>query len=178
MNAVVGRLRATDFVADLGAELVRIKVVVIVTDGTALALAAKQAANTIPIVMVYVAAPVGSRLVTSLARPGGKRHRVVRGPTHGGARKPSRGGRRVCRGGPRRPGRNPGQGLDMPGGLAIEGTRVAAMRPNLRGRIVLDAAGRVVAPGFVDLHSHAQWLACPHARGPAASTPSVPSSVP
>jgi ABC-type uncharacterized transport system substrate-binding protein len=60
-----------DRLADLAAELVRLKVDVIVTDGTASALAAKQATNTIPIVMVYVADPVGSGLVTSLARPGG-----------------------------------------------------------------------------------------------------------
>jgi hypothetical protein len=53
------------------AELVRLTVDVIVTDGTASALAAKQATNTIPIVMVYVADPVGNGLVTSLARPGG-----------------------------------------------------------------------------------------------------------
>jgi putative ABC transport system substrate-binding protein len=57
--------------ADHAAELVRLTVDVIVTDGTASALAAKQATNTIPIVMVYVADPVGNGLVTSLARPGG-----------------------------------------------------------------------------------------------------------
>jgi len=51
---------------------------------------------------------------------------------------------------------DPGQGLDMSVDLAIEDTRVAAIGASLRGRIVLDAAGCVVAPGFVDLHSHAQ----------------------
>lgn len=60
-----------DRLADLAAELVRLKVDIIVTNGTASALAAKEATNTIPIVMVYVADPVGSGLVTSLARPGG-----------------------------------------------------------------------------------------------------------
>src|SRR5207253_6212319 len=50
----------------------------------------------------------------------------------------------------------PGQGLDTSVDLAIEGTRVAAIGPNLRGRLILDGAGCVVAPGFVDLHSHAQ----------------------
>jgi adenine deaminase len=53
---------------------------------------------------------------------------------------------------------DPGQGVDMSMDLAIEDTRVAAIGPNLRGRIILDAAGCVVAPGFVDLHSHAQTV--------------------
>src|SRR5258707_1686929 len=53
---------------------------------------------------------------------------------------------------------DPGQGLDMSVDLAIEDARVAAIGPGLRGRIVLDAAGCVVAPGFVDLHSHAQTV--------------------
>jgi amidohydrolase family protein len=51
---------------------------------------------------------------------------------------------------------DPGQGLDAFMDLAIDGTRVAAIGRNLRGRIALDAAGCVVAPGFIDLHSHAQ----------------------
>ena len=53
------------------AELVRLKVDVLVAAGTASAQAAKQATKTMPIVMVYVGDPVGSGLVTSLARPGG-----------------------------------------------------------------------------------------------------------
>ena len=57
--------------AQLAAELVRLKVDIIVADGTASALAAKQATHAIPIVMVIVADPVGSGLVSSLARPGG-----------------------------------------------------------------------------------------------------------
>ena len=53
---------------------------------------------------------------------------------------------------------DPGQGVDVSVDLAIEDTRVAAIGPNLRGRIILDAAGCVVAPGFIDLHSHAQTV--------------------
>jgi putative tryptophan/tyrosine transport system substrate-binding protein len=55
---------------DLAAELVRLKVAVIVATVTQASLAAKNATATIPIVMVAVGSPVEARLVASLARPG------------------------------------------------------------------------------------------------------------
>jgi putative ABC transport system substrate-binding protein len=55
----------------LAAELVALKVDVIVVPSTAPALAAKQATRTLPIVFASAADPVTSGLVTSLARPGG-----------------------------------------------------------------------------------------------------------
>ena len=55
----------------LAAELVTLKVDVIVASSTAAALAAKQASTVVPIVFGTVPDPVASGLVTSLARPGG-----------------------------------------------------------------------------------------------------------
>ena len=55
----------------LAAELVALKVDVIVSANTLGTLAAKQATKTIPIVFIGAADPVQSGLVTSLARPGG-----------------------------------------------------------------------------------------------------------
>jgi putative ABC transport system substrate-binding protein len=55
----------------LAAELVRLKVEVIVTHGTPGTLAAKQATSTIPIVMAISGDAVATGLVASIARPGG-----------------------------------------------------------------------------------------------------------
>jgi putative ABC transport system substrate-binding protein len=55
----------------LAEELVKLKVDVIVTQGTPAAFAAKQATSTIPIVMAIVGNPVESGIVESYARPGG-----------------------------------------------------------------------------------------------------------
>ncbi len=55
----------------LAAELVRLKVDVIVTAGPVLTRAAKEATSTVPIVMTLDPDPVGSGFVASLARPGG-----------------------------------------------------------------------------------------------------------
>jgi putative ABC transport system substrate-binding protein len=56
---------------ELAADLVRLKVDLIVVAGEPGALAAKGATSTIPIVMAAAGDPVGSGLVASLARPGG-----------------------------------------------------------------------------------------------------------
>jgi len=56
---------------DLAAELVRLKVDVIVAATTSASVAAKQATTTIPIVMAVVGDPVGMGLVASVPRPGG-----------------------------------------------------------------------------------------------------------
>jgi putative ABC transport system substrate-binding protein len=59
-----------DRLPELAAELVRLKVDVIVASGTLAPLAAKQVTSTIPIVMAPAGDPLGSGLVSSLAYPG------------------------------------------------------------------------------------------------------------
>src|SRR5215475_6978371 len=58
-------------IPDLAADLVRLKVDLIVVQSTPAALAAKKATTTIPIVMASGLDPVAAGLVDSLARPGG-----------------------------------------------------------------------------------------------------------
>src|SRR5262245_29638528 len=60
-----------DRLPGLAAELVRLKVDVIVTGGAGATRPAKEATSTIPIVMAQDSDPVGSGFVASLARPGG-----------------------------------------------------------------------------------------------------------
>jgi putative tryptophan/tyrosine transport system substrate-binding protein len=61
----------TERLPDLAAELVRLKVDIIVTAGPAVTRPVKEATSTIPIVMSFDNDPVGSGFVASLARPGG-----------------------------------------------------------------------------------------------------------
>ncbi len=60
-----------DRLPDLAAELVRLKVAIIVAAPTPAAVAAKKATETIPIVAIALGDPVGIGLIANLARPGG-----------------------------------------------------------------------------------------------------------
>jgi N-acyl-D-amino-acid deacylase len=55
-----------------------------------------------------------------------------------------------------------------PADVAVEGERIVAIGPELRGEAVrtIDATGHVVAPGFIDAHSHSDlfYFACPSAE--------------
>src|SRR5688572_17519177 len=55
-----------------------------------------------------------------------------------------------------------------PADVAVEGDRIAAIGPALAGPAdrVIDARGKVVAPGFIDAHSHSDlfYFACPSAE--------------
>ncbi|MGB7951450.1 MAG: ABC transporter substrate-binding protein [Candidatus Binatia bacterium] len=73
-NIVIERRHANgkaDQHPQLVAELVRLKVDVIVTSGPTATRPAKEATSTIPIVMTFDDDPVGSGFVASLAKPGG-----------------------------------------------------------------------------------------------------------
>jgi len=67
--------------AEMISGLLRSRVDVLVTGGTAATVTAKQATATVPIVGVYVGDPVGTGLVQSLARPGGNVTAIGNGNT-------------------------------------------------------------------------------------------------
>ena len=73
-NVVIERRFAEghlDRLPDFAAELVKLRVDIIVIQGTPASLAAKKATSTIPIVFAANSDPVGVGIVASLARPGG-----------------------------------------------------------------------------------------------------------
>src|SRR5215470_2696422 len=55
-----------------------------------------------------------------------------------------------------------------PADVAVDGDRIVAVGPSLTGEAarVIDAAGKVVSPGFIDMHSHSDlfYFACPSAE--------------
>ena len=51
-----------------------------------------------------------------------------------------------------------------PGDVLVEGDRIVEIAPPGSGRAAqrrLSATGRVVAPGFIDLHAHSIWRSWP-----------------
>jgi dihydroorotase len=54
---------------------------------------------------------------------------------------------------------DPSQGLDTIADVAFAGGRVAAIGPNLASKVagLHDVSGRIVSPGFIDLHTHVYW---------------------
>jgi putative ABC transport system substrate-binding protein len=66
-----GESKGPAHMRELAADLVRLKVDLIVVTGTAATLTAKNSTTSIPIVMTSPADPVGQGLVANLARPGG-----------------------------------------------------------------------------------------------------------
>lgn len=55
---------------------------------------------------------------------------------------------------------DPASGLDAAMDLAVQGGRVALVAPRIdpgAARTVIDAAGQIVTPGLVDLHTHIYW---------------------
>lgn len=66
-----GLARSAGEVPDVAAELVRLKVDVLVASGTPSVLPARNATSTIPVVFVAAIDPVATGVITSLARPGG-----------------------------------------------------------------------------------------------------------
>jgi N-acyl-D-amino-acid deacylase len=58
------------------------------------------------------------------------------------------------------------------GDVVIEGDRIASVGPAASSGTVIDVEGLVVAPGFVDIHSHDDWIA-PLPNGPELLGPNV-----
>jgi len=53
---------------------------------------------------------------------------------------------------------DPESGLDRHCDVGVDGRSVAALGDSLDRALTIDVSGLVIAPGFIDLHSHAQTL--------------------
>jgi N-acyl-D-amino-acid deacylase len=62
------------------------------------------------------------------------------------------------------------------GDVVIEADRIAAVGDGGRRGTVIDATGLIAAPGFVDIHSHLDWIA-PLPDGPALLAPNVQQGI-
>src|SRR5581483_3438281 len=54
---------------------------------------------------------------------------------------------------------DPGNGRDEIADVRVQDGRIDAVGPDLTGDGVIDVAGKIVGPGFVDLHSHVHTIA-------------------
>jgi len=55
---------------------------------------------------------------------------------------------------------DPGQGLNGPMDIGIKGVLIAALAPRLtaaKAGITIDATGKLITPGLIDLHTHVYW---------------------
>jgi N-acyl-D-amino-acid deacylase len=62
------------------------------------------------------------------------------------------------------------------GDIVIEGDRIAAIGSTERRGTVIDAAGLLATPGFIDIHSHIDWIA-PMPNGPELLAPNVQQGI-
>ena len=67
----------------------------------------------------------------------------------------------------------------VPGSVAVTGSRIAAignLHDGVRAGTVIDCSGKAIAPGFIDMHSHSDWV-IPHADHGAVLAPLIEQGV-
>ena len=70
-----------------------------------------------------------------------------------------------------------GTGADsFDGNIVIEGDRIASVGTSERRGTVINATGLVAVPGFVDIHSHIDWIA-PLPNGPSLLAPNLQQGI-